>query len=75
MSVLNFLIIFQCFLNFHGVYYQTLMEKLEKMDSAERDNFIQPIKGYRVYAKDYWIFVAIPLRLNEIWIKKNVILR
>lgn len=52
MSELNFLIIFQAFLNFYGVYYQNVMEKLDKMDSAERDHFIAPIKEYRAYAND-----------------------
>lgn len=51
-SELRFLIFIQGFLNFYGVYYQNVMEKLHKMDNAERDVFIAPINNYRIYAEN-----------------------
>lgn len=41
---------FQEVLQFDGVYFQKLMEKVGKMNSTERDEFFVPIKDYRIYA-------------------------
>lgn len=38
-------------MQFDGVYYQKLMEKVCKIDDNERDAFIGPVKSNRIYGK------------------------
>lgn len=38
-------------MQFDGVYFQKLMEKLGQMNASEREIFLTPIKKYRIYIK------------------------
>lgn len=36
---------------FDGVYFQKLMENIQSINSAERENVLDHIKDYRIYAE------------------------
>ncbi|XP_055310152.1 uncharacterized protein LOC129573547 [Sitodiplosis mosellana] len=49
-SIAGLLPYIQEVLQFDGVYYQKLMEKISSMNTAEREILFNPIRKYRIYA-------------------------